>query len=149
MQKAIILITLLLFVIGSFGQQSTTTPAPKPDTDYLQKSKKQKTAAWILLGGATIMMITGGVIWSNAVEENVDPDNPFSPLIAPATTTKGTGLIFAGLLVSAGSIPLFIASGKNRRRAASLSLGNMKTQQIKNSSMVYRPIPAVSLKISL
>ena len=41
MKKLTIFITLLLFFITSFGQQSTGTTAPKPNTDYL--SKKQKT----------------------------------------------------------------------------------------------------------
>ena len=149
MKKLTIFITLLLFFTTSFSQQTTGTAAPKVATDYLNKSKKQKTAAWILLGSGIIMVIIAGVIWTDAVEENVDPNNPFSPLIAPATTTKGTGLMVAGLLVTAGSIPLFIASGKNRRKAASLSFINMRTPQIKNSSMVYKPIPSVSLKINL
>ena len=149
MQKIIFALTLLLFGASSFGQQPTGNTVPKVETDYLKKSKNQKTAAWILLGGGTIMMITGGVIWSNAVEENTDPNDPWGPILAPVTTTKGTGLIFAGLLVSVGSIPLFIASGKNRRRAASLSFDSMMTPQIRNSSLVYIPMPAVSIKINL
>jgi len=47
------------------------------------------------------------------------------------------------------SIPLFIASGKNKRRAASLSVSNIRTQQIKDRSMAYKPIPTGSLKINL
>jgi hypothetical protein len=131
MKKIILFIQLLQFLIRSFGQQQTTS-APITKTDYLQKSKSQKTVAWILFGGGTIMMITGVVVMS---------ENLF--------TTKGTGLAVAGLIVSVASIPLFIASGKNKRRAASLSFNNIKTQQIKNSSMVYRPIPTVSIKINL
>jgi len=48
-----------------------------------------------------------------------------------------------------GSIPVFIASSKNERKAASFSFNNMMTPQIKNSSLVYKPIPAVTLKINL
>jgi hypothetical protein len=51
MKKLIVFISPLLFVIGSFGQQTTSTSAPKPNTDYLQKTNKQKTTAWIMLGG--------------------------------------------------------------------------------------------------
>ena len=62
MKKAIIAITLPLFAICSFGQQSTNTSVPKPNTDYLQKSKKQKTTAWILLGGGATLVLTGIII---------------------------------------------------------------------------------------
>jgi len=148
MKKLVLAIATALFFFESFCQQTNPAPALTKQ-DYLQKSKKQKTAAWILLAGGAAMMITGGIIWSNAVEDNVDPDNPLSPLLAPATTTKGTGLVFAGLLVSAGSIPLFIASGKNWRRAASVSLNYQKVQQVQNSAFVSRSLPSLTLKFSL
>jgi hypothetical protein len=95
------------------------------------------------------MMITGGVNWSNAVEDNVDPDNPFSPLIVPATTTKGSGLVLAGLLVSAESIPLFIASGKNWRRAVSVSLNYQEVRQVQSLAFVTKSLPSLTLKSNL
>jgi len=136
MKKIILLILLLLFLIRSFGQQQTNPTPEKTKADYLKISKNQKTAAWILFGGGSIMLITGSAIFFSGLEEDF-----FDP--------KGEGLMLAGFLVALPSIPLFIASGKNERRAASLSFSNMKTPQIKNSSMVYRPIPALSLKLTL
>jgi hypothetical protein len=48
--KKIMLCTMLLFLTASlFSQQ--TNPQSLSRQDYLEKSKKQKTAAWILLGG--------------------------------------------------------------------------------------------------
>ena len=100
MKKLIFVILLLLSLIRSFGQQQTS-PAPSiTKTDYLQKSKNQKTVAWILLGGGTVMMMTGVVI---ASEDILDP------------TPKGGGLVVAGLIVSVASIPFFIASGKKQK----------------------------------
>jgi fructose-1,6-bisphosphatase len=82
MKKIIFVILLLLSLIRSFGQQQTS-PAPSiTKTDYLQKSKSQKTAGWILFGGGTAMMITGTVIWINAIEEDI-------------FTEKGNGLAVA------------------------------------------------------
>jgi hypothetical protein len=62
----------------------------------------------------------------------------------------GTGVVIGGIgfLATIGSIPLFIASGKNKRRGMNLSFKNEMTPQIQKSSFVYRPIPSVSLKIS-
>jgi len=148
MRKLMLTIAMALFFFELFSQQTSPAPALTRQ-DYLKKSKNQKKAAWILLGGGTVMMITGSVIWSNAVEDNVDPDNPLSPLLAPATTTKGTGLVLAGLLVSAGSIPLFIASGKNRRKAAALSFDFQKVHQVQNSAFVNKSLPSLTLKFNL
>jgi len=148
MKKAVFFIMLLLFVIGSFGQQSPTTSAPKPNTDYLQKSKKQKTTSWILLGGGATLVLTGIIIPKG---EFVGYDGSY--LGTPIEEYKNEGIKaafgVAGVLTMLGSIPFFIVSGKNKRKAASLSFKNMRAPQIKNSSMVYRPIPAVSLKINL
>jgi heme/copper-type cytochrome/quinol oxidase subunit 3 len=60
MKKIIMLTMLFAFVTASFGQQIT----PRQDwteTDYYKKSKKQKTAAWILLGSG-VAIFTGGLI---------------------------------------------------------------------------------------
>ena len=78
MKKYFAAALLLLFAFSVFSQDSL-----KNKDYYLQKSKKQKTAALILLGGGTIMTITGVVIMT---------ENLF--------TSKGTGLAVAGLLVS-------------------------------------------------
>ena len=144
MKKAIIFAMLLLFVVGSFSQQSTTTSVPKPNTDYLQKSKKQKTTAWILLAGGTVLTTIGaGVALSGGLDCAFDdPDCGDDQTLASILAISGSAAIL-------GSIPLFIAAGRNKRKAASLSFNNMMMPQIKNSSLVYQPIPAVSLKINL
>jgi hypothetical protein len=148
MKKPTIFITLFLFAISSFGQQSTATSAPKPNTDYIKKSKNQKTAAWIMLGSGAALVITGIIIPKG---ESKGFTGSYYGL--PAEEYENDGIKAAvggiGLLFMLGSIPFFIASGKNKRRATSLSFNNMKTLQIKNSSFVYQPIPAVSLKINL
>jgi len=145
-KKLFIFITLLLFLTRSFGQQPATTTASKTNTDYLQKSKNQKKTAWIMLGGGATLIVVAILIPPG---EFIQPDDP----IVLLTEQKNDGVIaaffVAGTLSMLGSIPFFIASGKNKRRAASLSFNNMMSPQIKNSSMVNKPIPAVSLKINL
>ena len=50
---------LLSFTINSFSQ---VEKAPKLSKEYyLQKSKNKKTAAWILLGGGTAMIVGGAI----------------------------------------------------------------------------------------
>ncbi len=141
---------LMLAMPASAFNQQTTNNTPPVNTDYLQKCKKQKTAAWVFLSAGTAMMLTGSIIWSKEVEETVQND-PFGIFYAPYTTTKGTGLSAAGLLVSVGSIPFFIASGKNKRRARNMSTNFKmeKTTQIPRQSFIQNSYPALSVKIAL
>jgi len=135
MKKIIILTILLILASTTFGQQTKTSLALTKQ-DYLQKSKRQKTAAWILLGGGSALAITGLLINNQASLDNA------------GTTAIVAGI---GVLSMIGSIPLFIASGRNKRKAmamsASLKLEN--TSAIQGYKMVHTSYPALSVKIKL
>jgi hypothetical protein len=88
--------------------QKTSDSVPVIKTDYLAKSKNQKTAAWILLGGGVALIGTGFIV-GDSKNSSFD-DAAFGALLA--------GI---GTLSAIGSIPLFIASGKNKRRAMKAS----------------------------
>jgi len=60
MKKIIAFLTLLIIGMSCFSQQTDSLQSIK--TDYLRKSKNQKTAAWVLLGGGIAMTITGMII---------------------------------------------------------------------------------------
>ena len=128
MKKIIIFSLLLIASATSFSQQTNSSqPLTKPD--YLQKSKSQKTVAFILLGvGATAFAI--------AAPGNVSFD------ILPV-------LVIGGGVAMLSSIPLFIASGRNKRKGMNLSFKNETAPQIQKSSFVYRSVPSLTLKISL
>ena len=142
MKKITIFFLLLAVSATTFSQQTTTTIPPLTKTDYLKKSKTQKTIGWVLLGAGTAMMVSGSSIWSNEAEESYN---------ILYTTTKGTGLIAAGFIVAAGSIPLFIIAGKNKRRAraASAFLKMETVPVVQQTSFVSRQYPTLSIKISL
>jgi len=149
MKRLLLIITASLFLFESFSQQIDPAPALTKQ-DYMEKSKKQKTAAWVLLGGGAALIITGTILSANEVEKDYqnDPNNPFAPLTE--ADFDGPEWVFTtGIFAGLGSIPLFIASSRNRRKAMSLSLKNEQFQSLKNSSLVYRPMPAVSLKVKL
>ena len=74
---------------------------------YLHKSKSQKTAAFILLGGGAALGLTGLLI-GNQQESTLDQ-------VGTAALIGGTGL-----LAMIGSIPLFIASHRNKDKAVSI-----------------------------
>jgi O-antigen/teichoic acid export membrane protein len=122
MKKIIICTMMLAIAATSFSQ------------DYLRKSKNQKTAAWILLGGGSALVVTGILLANNATIDNLG---------------TGAGVAIAGGVAVLGSIPLFLASGRNKKNAMSLSSKNEKMQQLNKNSFVYKPVPSLSLKISL
>ena len=117
----------LLFATVTKSQQSTPTNE-RTKADYLKISKTQKTAGFVLLG-------IGAVCFAIAAPGNVSFD------VLPA-------LVIGGGAAALGSIPLFIASGRNKRKAASIALKNQFIPRMNNPGLMNRAIPSVSLKIN-
>ena len=130
MKQIAICITLLVFSTIAFSQQ-TTPIQTKTKQDYLQKSKQQKTTAWILAGGGLVLEIAGAIAYQQG--------------------NAGLLLLGAGLLSQAVSIPFFISAGINKRKSkeVSLSFKLEKTPDIQPTVISFRSIPKISLKLNL
>lgn len=132
MKKIILSAILLAIATTVFCQQTTPEPLPIANTDYLQKAKNQKTGAWILLGGGLLTTGIGlVVVASEGANDAVDTyvgvfTGPNGTSSSSSTSSTGSILIATGILMQAGSIPLFIASKKNKRRAM-LAIKDQKT----------------------
>lgn len=151
MKKIIILPMLLILSATTFCQQSEPSPALTKQ-DYLTKSKKQKTAAWVLLAGGFALSTTSFLIATPKATE--DYVSVFTGLFTaqPIQQNNYTGetiLLVSGTVAMLSSIPLFIASGKNKRKAMSLTFKKETAPQIQNRSFVSRSVPSLSLKINL
>ena len=137
MKKMIPFFLLLVLALGSFGQQ-TNPKKPVTKADFLQKSRKQKTGAWIMLGGGASLILLGNLIGNNKNSSFGD---------------AGTGVILGGIgvLSMLGSIPVFLASGKNKRRAnaMSASIKMEKADVILGNGRVHSTYPSLAIKISL
>jgi len=108
---------------------------------YSQKSRKQKTGAWVLLAGGTVLSVVG-------ITTSLANMTLFSQ---PTPEEKrrgrfGNTLFVIGATTTLGSLPLFFASTKNKKKARLL---------VKNES-AYLPyqlprkgFATVSLSISL
>lgn len=141
MKKAFFtVVAILFFAINCFSQSAEKT-------DYLQKSKNQKTAAFVLLGLGAALDI-GGIIatFSNA---NKEVDN----IIGPQTTSVNHGaeyaLYIAGTACLAGSLTLFILSKSNKKKALSLGIDTQQFQQLRKSNLYAVNYPALTMKIRL
>lgn len=119
-------LVLLLCMTAAYSQ-----PAAKPQRfsaeDYLQKSRRQKTIGFVLL-------VTGGAAMAPSVPFFIKASGDRS---LNGLDVVGVALLFGGggTLLTLTSIPLFAASGKNKRKAAALS-GHI------NVEMGTWPLPA-------
>jgi hypothetical protein len=118
----------LTVVLKSFSQ--AYTPKDSLTTEYyLQKSKSQKIAGFILLGvGVTTL----------AILSKGETDFDVLPVLA-----------IGGLAATVISVPLFISAGKNKRKAISLSVKKEKTFLLRNGGFTQRSFPALSVKFNV
>lgn len=151
MKKFLFLLTLTIITVCGFSQ-TINREVPNVKIDYPQKSKHQKTAAWILLGGGFALSTT--CLFVATTKVTVDIINTYGGVItgSPASQhnyTTESILLVSGTVAMLSSIPLFIAASKNKKKGIILSLKNEMLPQIQNSSFIYQPYPAVSFKTPL
>jgi len=142
MKKIITCTVILAFSATSFCQQNVQKQS-LTKTDYLQKSKKQKTIGWVLLGGGATLVLTGIIIPKGDLVQEGWFGNSYEN-----DGVKGTFELI-GLVSMIGSIPFFTASKKNNKRAMSFSFKNEPATQLVKSSLIYRFVPSLNLNISL
>jgi hypothetical protein len=145
MMKKLIAILPALFVgINVFCQQMNAPDMELQSQQYQDKSKVQRTWAWITAGtGAAIIIVTAASSSSGA-------NNTGGWLNLNDLDRKlNTGAYITGGLLMAASIPLFIASANNRDHAATLNVV-LRTEQITAFSRAgcsIRTIPAAGIRI--
>lgn len=126
---------LIVALIGTsfhcFGQETIT---PEKDYEYYRKKQRSNMTA------ATILMVGGAVIACTGVA--IDLGNMFEPDKADDKT--GGVLFYTGVAAMAGSIPLFIGAGTNRRRA--ISIKNQPTATL--HPLKFRSTPSLTLTFS-
>jgi hypothetical protein len=141
--KKIVFITLSFCIIFSKAnaQMHDTTLISnqyKVDSKSLsQKSKKQNTAAWLMLGGGAGMTLAGMVITAKDVGQEVAglfvtalslgtviPEEPKKRATGSVITVAGAGAML-------GSIPLFVASARNKRQSDVI---------LKNETLFFNPL---------
>lgn len=146
MKKFLLVLLIITQLADSKGQAKKQEPLTK--ADYLQKSKNQSTAAWILVGGGAVMVTAGAVIGLNDVAESLgsiftgDTKEP---------SAAGPILFYTGAAAMLGSIPLFIASSRNKRKANSMSaFFKMENRPLLHrNSFSKASYPALAIKINL
>ena len=144
MKKLFTMLMLLNLTLESFSQQTNSSTALNKE-DYLLRSRHQKTFAIILVstGGfvTVVALITGAVSGAFNDASNASGNGDILP-------HNHVGLI-TGLAAIVGSVPLFIASARNKKNGMGLSVGTQTVPRILEQSSVYRFVPSLNLKIGL
>ena len=144
MKKIITCAIFLAFATAAFCQKKVLS-----SEDYLAKSKKQKKTGWILLGAGVVFVTVGAVIPEGELTDDFD----WTCLCHDIHKNDGIkgGFFLGGGATMVGSIPFFIASGKNKKRAkkASAFLNMEKATVIRGASFGSRTFPALGIRISL
>ena len=149
MKKIIVLTWLLAFASTSFGQQPSASKPLLTQTDYLKKSKNQKSAGFILSGAGAGLIIASFLIPKGALESGICIG------LYCDEKYKNDGIksafLIAGTVTALSSIPLFIVSGKNRKKAnAAAVFIDMKNVPVLQQTMISnQSYPVLELKISL
>lgn len=146
MKKVIALLLLIALSATSYSQQTE----PKPTLtkkDFQSKSKKQKTTAWILLGGGAGLATTGLVM--GVIDFGEAFGNAYTGQNESVNSGAAVAIFLVGLGGMVGSIPIFIASGKNRKKAMSMSFKIQPVPQIQTTKIISTSIPSLNLKIGL
>lgn len=131
---AILLVFVSMFYLG-FAQ--TTEPLSYKQQLW-QKSKHQRTAGFVLLGTGLAVTVVGFAVATNHIWDD---------LFRGKQNVSGTGATIAGVMLMAGSIPLFIIAGKNKR----LSLRATSFQQFIPQSfepLTYQRKMGIELKFT-
>lgn len=146
MRQTIIFTMLFLVASSSFSQQTNSQPS-FTQQDYLEKSKKQKKVGTILLiGGAglitTAIIIPKGELVDDGICVGAYCDDKY----------KNDGIksafFIAGGIAALSSIPLFIMSGKNRKKATSVGFKKENSVHLYNQNLVYTWFPALRVKVN-
>ena len=123
MKKIFFIACMSLIACNSMGQSAEKT-------DYLQKSKSQKTIAWLLFGAGAVVNIIG-------VASVESPNN--TPVVC----------FIVGSAIMLSSIPFTVMGHQNKKRAAALSINTEQMYQLKNSNLHVVSYPALTMKINL
>ena len=140
MKRSFLILLCLLYFLNISAQNIESSP--QQVLRLSDKAKKQKSTGWILLGGGAGVTLIGAAIGVANVWDEI-------LLEERGAVDAASVMVITGLVSMAGCIPFFIASGKNRKKAAALVFIKME-----NSSYVSQytktdiNYPAITLSVS-
>ena len=133
MKKAVFFLLLLALEETSYSQQTDKSKTLNTN-DFLVKSRNEKIAGKIFLGGGAALILTGFAVGLSDFHHTLS-----AVLLVTGVVSMGTG------------ITLLRASTRNKRIATS-GIGYFKfenTQSIQKMGIAFQSHPAISIRINL
>jgi hypothetical protein len=139
MKRILIAIVICSLAVSMSPAQVNQPPTPKmTDTElghyYLNKSKKQKTTGFILMG-------VGLAAWFGGAAMMVEDD------LEGNSIDNGAAVMYLGFGATVASVPLFISAAKNKGRAEILL--RYENVPVGFVPQIPRSIPAVGVRVPL
>jgi len=147
MKKLFCFIVFIIVSFNLYSQEMQPIEYKPVKTDYLAKSKKQRTVGWILTGTGFVLTGTGLAIAFAHFAEGFGAAMAMSAA-EPQTHSKidevlfltGTAMFFTGIT--------FLSIAKwNRRKAISMSFINESSQQLRYNTVMNTSVPSIRLRI--
>ncbi len=113
---------------------------------YLAKAKNQNTAAWVLLGGGFTFTAAGFIGGSTSFMNQLDAG--FNGEQDKGYRTSNVFFIL-GISSMLSSIPFFVASSGNRKKAATVFFKLESAPSVLKEVPVNNNIPAIGIKLRL
>lgn len=133
MKKLLSAALLLVMATSSIAQQ---TAIQKDRAYYLDKSKKLRTAAWVLTGAGAAMVIGGGIGFSQNFE-----------VFGPGGETEAGIMVAGGIMLAAGVALHIIAT--NNKQKADLVITTVPFQRPESSVGAQKKMLALQWRIPL
>lgn len=134
MKKIAISLVLLLVFANGLAQATLSKE------DYLRKSDIQKKTGWTMLACGTTLIIVGAIIGGGDDSDELGYGSNFE---------TGTLLVGIGLVTDLASIPVFMSSAKNARKAAAISFKNQRMFFDSQHGYARNFNPAIALTVYL
>lgn len=132
-----------LLILLFLGSMQTLSAQAVSKEDYLELSRQQQKRGFILLGSGAALVIGGGAIFSeNFCLFDCTTSSDF-------WTLTGAVMATTGAVAMVVSIPNFIKSGKNARKAAQLSCLYQDLPGPRISGKYPSSYPALQVRIPL
>jgi len=144
MKKLIILFTTVFLMLNCVAQGKA-----RSYENYMQKSQKRTTAAWIFLGSGAALTAGGTALLVSGINDDNDDYYGYNEDRHAGKIIGGIALMFGGVALMGTSIPFFIMSHRYKRKAMNLAFKSEKIQVPRMGKISNQYYPALALRLNL
>ncbi len=148
MKKLFSFIVLFIVSLHLYSQEMQPIEYKPVKTDYLAKSKRQRTVGWILTGTGAVATSFGYAMLMKEFGEGLGYALSMSAGEPPENNSDAEIVLYvSGLAMLATGITFLSIAKKNRRKAISMSFINESSQQLRYNTVRNTSVPAVRLQL--